>query len=254
MPIPKVLLSSELKESHVYVTYVDKYPQAQVAPKYGIGKRFMKKSMQSKSSLKDMRTKKRKEEQKSTCWNCARKTCQQKGTAPESPDNSSSFEDSSESTNDDKTESERELENEVGDVDTDSEQGDKSDKSSFDEETDKYSDNGIADVSMYLNEPPEIQMTGLLYEPVYNEATTIMVAPILETIHEEEEQVTSTPPATPPTKTKAKQARTLLKRQSRRKNDWKKVVTQRLANMEQKTYDDIIEESIQENGLNAVKN
>ncbi|GKB04267.1 hypothetical protein Tco_0832410 [Tanacetum coccineum] len=43
MPIPEFLLSSELKESQVYSTYVDKYPQAQVSPKHGMGKGFMKK-------------------------------------------------------------------------------------------------------------------------------------------------------------------------------------------------------------------
>nr|GFA94949.1 hypothetical protein [Tanacetum cinerariifolium] len=56
---------------------------------------------------------------------------------------------------------------------------------------------------MYLNEPPEIQMIELLNEPVYTEATTITIAPILKTILKEKE-VTFTPPATPPTKTKAK--------------------------------------------------
>nr|GEU80293.1 hypothetical protein [Tanacetum cinerariifolium] len=77
------------------------------------------------------------------------------------------------------------------------------------------------DVSWYWNEPPKIQMTEVLNELVYTEATTMMIAPVLDTIHEEE-QVASTPP--------------------------------RLTNLEQKNYDDIIEELIQEIVLNAVKN
>ncbi|GJY66423.1 hypothetical protein Tco_0468661 [Tanacetum coccineum] len=42
MPIPEALLSSELKESQAYAAYMDKYPQAQVPHKHGMGKGFMK--------------------------------------------------------------------------------------------------------------------------------------------------------------------------------------------------------------------
>nr|GEY04995.1 hypothetical protein [Tanacetum cinerariifolium] len=60
-------------------------------------------------------------------------------------------------------------------------------------------------------------MIDLLTEPVYIESTTMMVAPLLETIHETQKdihvnQVIETPPATPPTKTKKKREKTLLKK------------------------------------------
>ncbi|GKE42548.1 hypothetical protein Tco_1469832 [Tanacetum coccineum] len=97
-------------------------------------------------------------------------------------------------------------------------------------------------------------MTEILNAPVHTKATKMTIAPVLETIHKGEEQVTSTPPATPLTKSKIKRTRELIKKAIKKKNDWKKVVTQRLTNLEQKTYDDIIEESVQENVLNVVKN
>ncbi|GKC08872.1 hypothetical protein Tco_1000482 [Tanacetum coccineum] len=136
----------------------------------------------------------------------------QVSAALESPNHSNSSNDSSESVDDDKTESEHDLEH--NDTDDDSEQGD----------------------------------------AMYTEAITIMtVALVLNIIHEEE-QVTSNPPATPPIKSNTKRTRVLLKKAINKKNDWKKAVMQRLTNLEQKNYDDIIKESVQENVLNALKN
>ncbi|GKG35057.1 hypothetical protein Tco_0440211, partial [Tanacetum coccineum] len=38
MPIPEAILSGGIKETQVYADYVTKYPQAQTAPKHGMGK------------------------------------------------------------------------------------------------------------------------------------------------------------------------------------------------------------------------
>ncbi|GJU17263.1 hypothetical protein Tco_1145229 [Tanacetum coccineum] len=42
MPIPEAILSGGIKETQVYADYVTKYPQAQTAPKHGIGKSLMR--------------------------------------------------------------------------------------------------------------------------------------------------------------------------------------------------------------------
>ncbi|GKC65105.1 hypothetical protein Tco_1097703 [Tanacetum coccineum] len=97
-------------------------------------------------------------------------------------------------------------------------------------------------------------MSELLNESVQTEDTTMTVTLILETIHKE--QVTSTPPATPPTKTKTKkqQAKNLVQKAIKKKNDWKKAIMQRLTNLEQQNRADAIEESIYANVLNEVRN
>ncbi|GJR65463.1 hypothetical protein Tco_0715137 [Tanacetum coccineum] len=70
-------------------------------------------------------------------------------------------------------------------------------------------------------------MTELLNESIYTESTTITVTPLLETIQETQEDrvgnVSESPPATPPTKTKKKRAKTLLHNTIENKNDWKKL-------------------------------
>nr|GEU51933.1 hypothetical protein [Tanacetum cinerariifolium] len=262
MTILEALLSSKLKESQAYVAYMGKYLQAQVPHKHGMGKGFIKKGDVPKpKKKKDAATTRSKlitaEDNVLSDSDDELEYTKQRidkgegsGAAPEYLDNSSSSEDSSESAIDDKTKGERVSENKGGDVD--SEQGDESDKSSSNEgsrdydESDKDSEKG-ADQTRAL-------MTEVLNKPVYTEATTMMVDHVLETIHEEEEQVTSIPLAIPSTKTKVKRARALLKKAISKKNDCKKVIMQRLTNLEQKTYDDIIEESVQENVLTAVKN
>ncbi|GKF57464.1 hypothetical protein Tco_0171001, partial [Tanacetum coccineum] len=39
------------------------------------------------------------------------------------------------------------------------------------------------DVSRYLIDPPKVQMTELLNEPMYTETTTLAVVPLFDTIH-----------------------------------------------------------------------
>ncbi|GJT73489.1 hypothetical protein Tco_1032775 [Tanacetum coccineum] len=161
-----------------------------------------------------------------------------KGAAPESIDHSISFDDSFKSATDDKTESERESDTDASG--NDSEHGDESDKSASDEEStesdesDNDFDNAddhnedfvkeqeplpksiptpspsitttlIEDYIRYMNDPKDVRMSKLLNEPIQTEATTMMVSLVLETIHEE--QFTSPPPATPPTKSKTKKQR-----------------------------------------------
>ncbi|GJT73571.1 hypothetical protein Tco_1032857 [Tanacetum coccineum] len=110
------------------------------------------------------------------------------------------------------------------------------------------------DYTRYLNDPKEVQMSELLNEPLYTKATTMTVSLILETIHETQENVITTLPATPPIKTKKKRAKTLMEKLIKKKNDWKKTIMQRLTNLEQKNHDDVIKESVQVNVLNEVKN
>ncbi|GJS49998.1 hypothetical protein Tco_0600119 [Tanacetum coccineum] len=126
------------------------------------------------------------------------------------------------------------------------------------------------DVNRYLNDLPEVEMVELLNEPMYTESTTLTVVPILDTIHETQEDdhvdnVKESSPATttitPPTKTNKKRAKTLLKKAIQRKNDSKKAIMQRLKNLEQWKnahslidHAEAIKESIQANVINEVKN
>nr|GEU88240.1 hypothetical protein [Tanacetum cinerariifolium] len=193
---------------------------------------------------------------------------------PDSPDHSGSSDNSIwNSTNDDKTESDKDSDNgDDNDVsDNEDENKDSDDANNvndfekdFDAENNQNADFVIRphvkeplqaqpesqphslsltiisheDVRRYLNDPPEIQMTELLNKPLYTESKTMTVAPLLETIHETQEDhvenVIETPPATPPTKTKKKRAKTLLKKAIQKKNDWKKAVKQRLEDHEQR--------------------
>ncbi|GKD36274.1 hypothetical protein Tco_1251783, partial [Tanacetum coccineum] len=66
----------------------------------------------------------------------------------------------------------------------------------------------LEDVSRYLNDPPEIQMSKLLNEPVYTDYSI--------------------------NKDKEKARKTLLKNVIQKKNDWKNVVQQRLEDHEQR--------------------
>ncbi|GJS73404.1 hypothetical protein Tco_0706245 [Tanacetum coccineum] len=88
--------------------------------------------------------------------------------------------------------------------------------------------NSAEDYTRYLNDPNDVQISELLNKPLYTKATTMTVSPILETIYETQEQVTSTPPATPPKMIKKKRAKTLVAKAIKKKNDWKTTVMQRL--------------------------
>ncbi|GJU66407.1 hypothetical protein Tco_1252666 [Tanacetum coccineum] len=176
-------------------------------------------------------------------------------------DHSSSSNDSSESANDAKTGSERDSDHDESD--NNSKHGDEIDKSDSDEEKFVIKPHGkepkqplkeiplpspsvtttsAEDFTRYVNDPNEVQMSELLNELLYTEATIVTVSPILKIIHETQEQVTTTPPATPTTKTKNKRAKTLVEKIIKKKNDWKKAVMQRLTNLEQRNHVEIIEE------------
>ncbi|GKA34288.1 hypothetical protein Tco_0720717 [Tanacetum coccineum] len=109
--------------------------------------------------------------------------------APDSLDHSYSFDNSIwDSTNDDKTKSEK-----------DSDHGDKSfEIRAHDKEPEQpqleiqYHSPSVTimsqkDVSRYLNDPHEVQITELLNEPMYTETTTETVIPLLDSIHETQE-------------------------------------------------------------------
>nr|GEV46949.1 ribonuclease H-like domain-containing protein [Tanacetum cinerariifolium] len=80
------------------------------------------------------------------------------------------------------------------------------------------------DISSCLNDPPEIQMTELLNEPLYTESTTMTIAPLLKTIQETQEDPAENVIETPPTKTKKKRAKTLLKWQFKRRTIRRRLV------------------------------
>ncbi|GJZ78296.1 hypothetical protein Tco_0642968 [Tanacetum coccineum] len=302
MPIPEAMMSDEIKESQAYVNYLNKYPHAQSGsstPRHGMGKGLMRRSdIPTPNKKKDVVPRRKRsitvDDNILSNPNEAFEYDKEVSVVLESPYHSSSFDDSSESANDDKTDSERDSDHDESD--NESELGDESDKSTSDEESDE-SDNdesdkdyendnnqtedfvmkphdkepeqppkefptpshsvtttSAEDYTRYLNDLKDVQISELLNEPLCTEATTMTVSPILETIHETQEQVTLTPPATPPTKIKKKRAKTLVAKAIKKKNDWKKVVMQRLSNLEQKNHAVIIEESVQANVLNEVKN
>nr|GEX49832.1 hypothetical protein [Tanacetum cinerariifolium] len=174
--------------------------------------------------------------------------------------------DSFDSSNDGKTKSERDSDHEESNSDYEhGDESDKSDNDdegaeSKNDESDKHSDDdeeqtvdfmlkphdkepeqiqpepqfqspsvtttSVDDVSRYLNDIPELQMTEVLNAPLYTKSTTLTVTPLFDTIQETQENpaknVIETPPATPPTRTKKKRAKTLLKKEIKKKNDWKK--------------------------------
>ncbi|GJW76136.1 hypothetical protein Tco_0137818 [Tanacetum coccineum] len=100
------------------------------------------------------------------------------------------------------------------------------------------------DVSRYLNDPPEVQMIELLNEPIYTETTTLTVIPLLDTIHETQEdnfvdKVMESPPATtititPPIKSNKKREKSLLKKAIHRQDDSRKTIMQSLEEHAQK--------------------
>ncbi|GJV35031.1 hypothetical protein Tco_1407508 [Tanacetum coccineum] len=108
------------------------------------------------------------------------------------------------STDDDKAESERDSDN--GDDNDKSNNEDESvDSENDDSDKDSNDDDDQAanfeDISRCLNDPPEIQMTELLNEPLYTKSTTMTVAPLLETIQETQEDPAENVIKTPPFKT-----------------------------------------------------
>nr|GEX04416.1 hypothetical protein [Tanacetum cinerariifolium] len=133
--------------------------------------------------------------------------------------------------------------------DNDSKNGDKSDKSNFDEERTK-SDKSDKDFDDADDQTQDFVINTRDKKPKKPSKTI----PTPKTIHETYEQDTSTPLATPPTKTKNKQAKTLMEKEIKKKTDLKKAVMQRLTNLDQNNHADIIKESVQENVLNEVKN
>ncbi|GJR99384.1 hypothetical protein Tco_0315893 [Tanacetum coccineum] len=139
---------------------------------------------------------------------------------------------------------------------SDSDNGDDNDKSNHEDEStdsdnddsEKDSDNDEDQAADFVihprdKEPVQTQKEPQLHSPSVTttsaEDSTIMtVTPILKTIqktHEEPtENVIECPPSTLPTKTKKKRAKTLLQKAIEKKNDWKKVVKQRLDDHHQK--------------------
>nr|GEU54750.1 hypothetical protein [Tanacetum cinerariifolium] len=113
------------------------------------------------------------------------------GAEPDSPDHSDSSDNSIwDSTDDDKTESEEDYDHE-----DESNKYDQEDKSvatdnkddDNDSEKDSNAEEDQIDVSRYLNDPPNIEITELLNEPMYTDTTTLAVVPLLDTIHETKE-------------------------------------------------------------------
>ncbi|GKA82798.1 hypothetical protein Tco_0789546 [Tanacetum coccineum] len=117
--------------------------------------------------------------------------------------------------------------------DKDSEHGDESGMSDYDEESvefendesDKDFDDDDDQAADFVIRPHDKE--SLLNEPSYTEVTTVMVTPLLDTIHESQEDpaknVTNTPAATTlPIKTKKKHAKILFQKAIQKKNDWKK--------------------------------
>ncbi|GKC13578.1 hypothetical protein Tco_1010360, partial [Tanacetum coccineum] len=126
------------------------------------------------------------------------------------------------------------------------------------------------DVLRYLNENPVDVMTDLLNELMYTETQTISVVPLPEDnpeVHDDVlvDTVISSPTATttniPTTKSKKKRAKKLLHKAIRRKIDSKTAIMQKLSDHEQRlnalsqiNHAVAIEESVQANVLNEVKN
>ncbi|GJV30886.1 hypothetical protein Tco_1391286 [Tanacetum coccineum] len=154
------------------------------------------------------------------------------GGAPESLDHSNS----SESANDDKTKSEKQT------------------RTKPQLQSPNVTTTLAEDFTRYLNDPNEVQISELVNEPLYTEATTLTVNPVLKMQEHPAENVTTTPPANPPTRTKKKRTKTLLRKAIEKKNDWKKAVMQRLTNLEQGNHAEAIEELVQVNVINKVNN
>ncbi|GKA14050.1 hypothetical protein Tco_0693696 [Tanacetum coccineum] len=325
MPIPKAMMSQEIKESNAYMNYLAKYPHAESGtstPKKGMGKGYMRKcdmevnapTPQNKKDTiprcsrtitiannlledqnqaldyaklvneeenqqreKEQRRKQRHNEivfekqvnkEVDDGYKHLKATGEGLGASLESQDHSDS--DNYVSTDDDKTQSDKDFDlrddidksdNEDESVDSDNDDSDKD----FDDDKDHAADFVIHphdkepvqtpketqfnstsvittltdDVSQYLVDPTEIQMTEVLNEQLYTESTTMTVTHLLETIQESQEEnpaknVTETPPATTPTKTKKKQEKTLLQKGIKKKNDWKMAVKKRLDDHEQR--------------------
>ncbi|GJY56069.1 hypothetical protein Tco_0455184 [Tanacetum coccineum] len=190
------------------------------------------------------------------------------GASPKYPNHSESDNSAWNSTNDDKTESDKDSYQ--GD---DSDTSDKEDESvDADNKSDKDSENdedqaanfmirphdkdpvqtrkepqlhslsvtitSTEDVSRYLNDVPEIQITEVMNEALYTESTTMTVTPLPERIQETQKDpaknVIETPLTTPLTKTKKKRAKKLLQTAIEKNNDRKKVDKQRLDDHEQR--------------------
>ncbi|GJS98780.1 hypothetical protein Tco_0819950 [Tanacetum coccineum] len=159
MPIPEAILSGGIKETQVYADYVTKYPQAQTAPMHGMGKSLMRRgAIPTPKKKKDAALK------HSRSITAEDNVCQipTKLSTPESPDYSSSSDDSSESATDDKTESGRESDHDESD--NDSEHGDESDKSASDEESTE-SDESDNDSNNVDDQTKELVIKPLNKEP-----------------------------------------------------------------------------------------
>ncbi|GJX97032.1 hypothetical protein Tco_0352830, partial [Tanacetum coccineum] len=293
MPIPKVLLSSELKESQVYTAYDEKYPQAQVAPKHGMGKSLMRRgtiptpkkkkddapkgfktiivddnilldrdeafeyAKQLKVKLKAqlqvspkaqllLNLKKHNKESKKQIDKARRRAIGEgSGVAPESPYHSSSSNNSSRSSDDDKTKSEHESQNE--DSDDASEQGDESDKSSSNEErsdydeSDKDSDNGADQTCALVIKPTDKEPEQQLKEfPTPSPSVTTTSAKVVSRYLNE-------PPEIQMTKVLNETVYTVATTMT-------VALLETIHEEEEQNHVDIIEESVQANVLNEVRN
>ncbi|GKD21770.1 hypothetical protein Tco_1223473, partial [Tanacetum coccineum] len=160
------------------------------------------------------------------------------GAAIESQDHSDS--NNSVSTDDDKTESDKDS-----DLRDDIDKSNNEDESvnSDNDDSDKDSDDDKDHDLVFVIRPHDKETVKTPKEPQFdspsviitsaNDSTTLTITHLLETIQVSQEEnpaknVTETPPATTPTKTKKKWEKTLLRKGIEKKNDWKKVVKKRL--------------------------
>ncbi|GKB59027.1 hypothetical protein Tco_0915213 [Tanacetum coccineum] len=310
MPIPKAMMSREIKESNAYVNYLAKYPHAQSrtsTPRKGLGKGYMRKGdmkvnaptpkkkkdavprrsrtiafadnlledqdqaldyaklvneEENQQRENERRNKQRhvgimleKQVNKEVDEGYKHLKVKLKAQEQPSPEAQLLLNLKKQSK---KSKKQRHLEEirKAPRENSDSDNGDDNDKSNNEDEStdsdnddsEKDSDNDEDQAADFMihprdKEPVQTQKEPQLHSPSVTttsaeDSTTMTVTPILETIqktHEEPtENVIECPPSTLPTKIKKKRAKTLLQKAIEKKNDWKKVVKQRLDDHHQK--------------------
>nr|GEZ25113.1 hypothetical protein [Tanacetum cinerariifolium] len=146
MPIPKAMMSREIKESQAYVNYLTKYTHVQSGSstlRKGMGKGLMRRGdvptpkKKKKVILRRQRTITFDDNVLPDLDEAREGSC----VAPKSPYHSSSFNDSSASANDEKTK--RESDSDHDESDNDSEDGDEHDKFDSDEESVESENDGL---------------------------------------------------------------------------------------------------------------
>ncbi|GJU58574.1 hypothetical protein Tco_1236340 [Tanacetum coccineum] len=144
------------------------------------------------------------------------------------------------STDDDKTESDKDSDNgddnDVSDNEDENKDSDDVDNvNDFDKDSNVENDQTVDFVIRpHVKEPVQEQLEPQPHSPSVTITSHEDVQTIQETQEDPAENVIETPPATPPTKTNKKRAKTLLKKAIQKKNDWKKAVKQRLEDHEKR--------------------